>query len=95
MSILSIKNLKIPAKHGVYDFEKNKSGIFEIDIHVHLDLANAIAPDCIQEYIGIRPGEKIHEEMISINDSENTVEIGKYYAILPKENELIRKKYLS
>ncbi len=59
------------------------------------DMAKAIGPDCKIKVIGIRPGEKIHEEMISINDSENTVEIGKYYAILPKENELIRKKYLS
>ena len=42
MSILSIRNLKIPAKHGVFDFEKNKTGIFEIDIHIHLVLENAL-----------------------------------------------------
>ena len=51
MSILSIRNLKIPAKHGVYDFEKNKTGIFEIDIHIHLDLANAMMSDDLQDSV--------------------------------------------
>tara|TARA_A100001035_G_C27455787_1_gene352300 strand:+ start:224 stop:586 length:363 start_codon:yes stop_codon:yes gene_type:complete len=51
MSILSIKNLKIPAKHGVYDFEKNKTGIFEIDIHVHSDLANAMKSDDLRDSV--------------------------------------------
>jgi len=60
-----------------------------------MDMAKAVAPECEVEIIGIRPGEKIHEEMISINDSENAVEIGKYYAILPQADEIIRKKLLS
>jgi UDP-N-acetylglucosamine 4,6-dehydratase (inverting) len=47
------------------------------------DVAKAIAPDCRQEIVGIRPGEKIHEEMITDSDSLNTVDLGKYYAILP------------
>ena len=51
MSILSIRNLKIPAKHGVYDFEKNKTGIFEIDIHIHLDLENAMSTDDLQDSV--------------------------------------------
>ena len=51
MSILSIKNLKVPAKHGVYDFEKNKSGIFEIDIYISLDLANAMISDDLQDSV--------------------------------------------
>tara|TARA_Y100001970_G_scaffold294069_1_gene446473 strand:- start:17560 stop:18552 length:993 start_codon:yes stop_codon:yes gene_type:complete len=59
------------------------------------DMAKAIAPDCKIEIVGIRPGEKVHEEMISVNDSENTIEIGKYYAILPQGDELVRMKYLS
>ncbi len=49
-----------------------------------LDLAKAIAPDCRIEDVGIRPGEKIHEEMITEADSYSTVDIGKYYAILPQ-----------
>jgi UDP-N-acetylglucosamine 4,6-dehydratase/5-epimerase len=47
------------------------------------DVAAAIAPDARQEIVGIRPGEKIHEEMITSSDSLNTVDIGTYYAILP------------
>lgn len=49
-----------------------------------LDLAEAIAPDCSLETIGIRPGEKIHEEMITPSDSFTTYDLGKYYAILPQ-----------
>lgn len=49
------------------------------------DVATAIAPDCRQEEVGIRPGEKLHEEMITISDSFNTVDLGKYYAILPQQ----------
>lgn len=48
-----------------------------------VDVATAIAPDCRQEIVGIRPGEKIHEEMITASDSANTVDLGGYYAILP------------
>ncbi len=47
------------------------------------DLAEAIGPDCEHPVVGIRPGEKIHEEMITASDSTNTVDMGKYYAILP------------
>ena len=48
-----------------------------------VDLATAIAPSAKQEVIGIRPGEKLHEEMISSHDSERTVDFGDRYAILP------------
>ena len=47
------------------------------------DVATAIAPHARQEIVGIRPGEKIHEEMITSSDSLNTVDLGAYYAILP------------
>lgn len=47
------------------------------------DVANAIAPECAHVEIGIRPGEKLHEEMITDTDSLNTIDLGKYYAILP------------
>lgn len=47
------------------------------------DVATAVAPDAAQQIIGIRPGEKIHEEMITASDSPNTVDMGEYYAILP------------
>ncbi|EJK2116478.1 UDP-N-acetylglucosamine 4,6-dehydratase (inverting) [Vibrio navarrensis] len=48
-----------------------------------LDIAKAIAPECKTEVVGIRPGEKLHEEMITDTDSLNTIDLGKYYAILP------------
>lgn len=47
------------------------------------DVATAIAPDCEQKIVGIRPGEKVHEEMITASDSFNTYDLGKYYVILP------------
>ena len=49
-----------------------------------VELATAIAPNCKQEIIGIRPGEKIHEEMITSSDSFSTYDLGKYYVILPQ-----------
>ena len=48
-----------------------------------LDVAQAIAPDSEMKIVGIRPGEKLHEEMITDTDSINTIDIGRYYAILP------------
>jgi len=48
-----------------------------------LDVAEAVAPGCELRDVGIRPGEKLHEEMITATDSLDTIDIGKYYAILP------------
>lgn len=48
------------------------------------DVAEAICPDCTKPNIGIRPGEKIHEEMIAASDALNTYDLGKYFVILPK-----------
>lgn len=47
------------------------------------DIAKAIGPNCEHPVIGIRPGEKIHEEMITSSDSYTTYDLGKYYVILP------------
>ena len=49
-----------------------------------LDVAEAIGPNCEKPIIGIRPGEKIHEEMITSSDSFFTYDLGKYYVILPQ-----------
>lgn len=49
------------------------------------DLATAIGPDCEHPVIGIRPGEKIHEEMITSSDSFTTYDLGTYYVILPQK----------
>lgn len=60
-----------------------------------LDLVEAIAPNCEIQEIGLRPGEKIHEEMISKYDSPYTLDIGNYYLIFPSNsilfNEYIKK----
>jgi UDP-N-acetylglucosamine 4,6-dehydratase/5-epimerase len=48
------------------------------------ELAEAIGPECEKPVVGIRPGEKIHEEMITSSDSFTTYDLGKYYAILPQ-----------
>ena len=56
------------------------------------DLAEAISPKAKKEIVGIRPGEKIHEEMITSTDSIYTIELEKYYAILTCDG-LLKKKY--
>ena len=52
------------------------------------DLAEAIGPSCEKPITGIRPGEKIHEEMITTSDSFTTIDLGAYYAILPSDGRL-------
>ncbi len=51
------------------------------------DVAEAIGPECRKEIVGIRPGEKIHEEMITVSDGYNTVDLERYFAILPSAGE--------
>jgi UDP-N-acetylglucosamine 4,6-dehydratase len=57
------------------------------------DMAKAIGPECEYPLVGIRPGEKIHEEMITQSDSFNTVDLGRYYAILPSAGEHTMDEY--
>ena len=59
-----------------------------------LDVAKAIGPECETPIVGIRPGEKIHEEMITTSDSLNTVDLGHYYAILPSAGDHSPEEYL-
>ncbi len=58
-----------------------------------VDVATAIGPECKQDVIGIRPGEKIHEEMITTSDSFTTVDIGDYFAILPTAGHFTVEDY--
>lgn len=48
-----------------------------------LDVAEAIGPECEKPIVGIRPGEKLHEEMVTESDSQNTIENSRYYVIVP------------
>ena len=51
------------------------------------DVAEAVGPECEKPIVGIRPGEKLHEEMITSSDSYYTYDLGKYYAILPSQHK--------
>jgi FlaA1/EpsC-like NDP-sugar epimerase len=58
-----------------------------------LDLVSAINGNKKINYIGIRPGEKMHEEMISVNDSSNVISVDKYFLILPFDLKKFLSKY--
>ena len=58
-----------------------------------IDVATAVDSACRQEIVGVRPGEKIHEEMITVSDSFNTVDLGPYYAILPSARQYSTDDY--
>jgi UDP-N-acetylglucosamine 4,6-dehydratase (inverting) len=63
------------------------------------EVAEAIGPDCEHPVVGIRPGEKLHEEMITSSDSQNTIETENYYVIVPNSQEgsyqSIMERYLA
>ena len=58
-----------------------------------VDLADAIAPDCEAETIGIRPGEKIHEQLISVDDARITLELADSFVIPPLSFQWNRKAW--
>jgi UDP-N-acetylglucosamine 4,6-dehydratase len=59
------------------------------------DLVQSIAPDCVTEIVGIRPGEKLHEVMVPEDDARHTVEYDDYFAILPTFQGWDTKQYLA
>tara|TARA_B110000037_G_C17128258_1_gene509516 strand:- start:7130 stop:8131 length:1002 start_codon:yes stop_codon:yes gene_type:complete len=59
-----------------------------------IDLAKAIMPKSKIKFVGIRPGEKLHEEMISFSESINSVIFDKYYVILPTSRDYKIKDYI-
>ncbi|WP_373958841.1 UDP-N-acetylglucosamine 4,6-dehydratase (inverting) [Vibrio gigantis] len=70
----------------MYALENHLGGeifIPKIPSYKILDIAEAVAPGVKTKVVGIRPGEKLHEEMITDTDSLNTIDLGRYYAILP------------
>lgn len=60
-----------------------------------VDVAEAIGPDSKKPIVGVRPGEKIHEEMITSADSLNTYDLGKYYTILPIKSKWNLDEFLN
>jgi len=59
------------------------------------DVAAAVAPNCKHQIVGIRPGEKLHEEMITVADSSSTIDLGNYYAILGVGSQSVLAKYIN
>ncbi len=59
------------------------------------DVAKAVGPNCRQEVVGIRPGEKLHEEMVTETDSISTVEFRDYFVILPSTQLWDISKFMS
>jgi UDP-N-acetylglucosamine 4,6-dehydratase/5-epimerase len=57
------------------------------------EVARAIGPNCEQKIVGIRPGEKLHEEMITETDSLSTVELDRYYVILSTTPKFTMEEY--
>lgn len=69
--------------HALFNAWGGEIFIPKIPSYHILDVAKAIAPNCEHKVIGIRPGEKVHEEMVTPSDSFYTYDLGKYYTILP------------
>lgn len=59
------------------------------------DLVEALQKDGKIQEVGMRPGEKLHEEMITVSDSSSSLDLGKYYVILPSYNSGLRDRYIA
>ena len=79
--------------HSIEDAKGGEIFVPKIPSYRITDVAEAIGPECKIVNVGIRPGEKIHEEMITPSDAPNTLDIGSYYVIL-QNGEDTRAKYL-
>jgi UDP-N-acetylglucosamine 4,6-dehydratase/5-epimerase len=97
----SMTRFNISLKEGVdmvlWALQNSKGGeIFvpKIPSYLITDLAKAISPSSKLVNVGIRPGEKIHEEMITEHDSNHTVDLGIYYAILPSSGQNAIQNYV-
>lgn len=73
--------------HAFDDMVGGEIYVKKIPSMLIIDLARALAPDCSLEFIGVRPGEKLHEQMIGEEDSNYTFEYPAYYKILPMIND--------
>lgn len=69
--------------HAFSDMEGGEIYVKKIPSMTILDIARAVAPEAEHRLIGIRPGEKIHEQMIGLEDAPHTFEYGDHYKILP------------
>ena len=84
-------------KMVIYALEQAWGGelfIPKIPSYKIMDIAKAVGPECDYPIVGIRPGEKIHEEMITSSDSHFTYDLGDYYAILPPKPKWSLEKFI-
>lgn len=73
--------------HALEDMVGGEIYVKKIPSMSLIELARTLAPDCKLDFVGIRPGEKLHEQMISEEDSYYTFEYPEHYKILPVINE--------
>lgn len=69
--------------HAFDDMQGGEIYVKKIPSMTILDIARAVAPDATHKIIGVRPGEKIHEQMIGFEDAPHTIEFPGHYTILP------------
>jgi len=80
--------------HAIEKAEGGEIFVPKIPSYKITDMAKAIGPDCKLKDVGIRPGEKIHEDMITSSDSLMTVDVGNYYVILPQSYKINVDEYI-
>jgi FlaA1/EpsC-like NDP-sugar epimerase len=73
--------------HAFDDMEGGEIYVKKIPSMNICDIATAVDPTAEQVEIGIRPGEKLHEEMITVTDALDTIDLGKYYVIMPSVSD--------
>ena len=78
--------------HAIDDMVGGEIYVKKIPSMKVLDIADVVAPNAKHDIIGIRPGEKLHEQMIGSEDSHSTYEYSEYYKILPQINEWDKDK---
>ncbi len=93
---ISLKEGVSMVLHALFEAWGGEIFIPKIPSYNILDVAKAIGPECEFNIVGIRPGEKVHEEMVTSSDSFTTYDTGKYYVILPQVtnwpiNEFVNK----
>ena len=79
--------------NSLNDMKGGETYVPKIPSYRILDLAKSIDSKAKLKFIGIRAGEKIHEEMITRSDSLNTIEFKEYFVILPPNNKNFKKLY--
>ena len=68
MDKINILNLRLAGKHGVYDFEKKKEGVFELDIFLYLNLKSAILSDNLKDSVDYSKVVELVKKIFSEND---------------------------